>query len=219
MNTEKTRELVTEAVGGEEIPSEDVGCDQDGPIAYAKRKRATAKGVMTRHMGVIKKLTTDAKNIAQVKEKMDAYSKSVTVFETVHHELLELLQDKDQREEARVYSDEVMTQHMDFQGALYNWIALQEDEANNEHQEDDEIIDDARLESVVPEKRQLAFTEILDACLEAKNKNLGEEIKELSRKQQLEMQNCQLSLQKEKQIFELQKAILESELMLKRERQ
>ena len=71
---------------------------------------------------------------------------------------------------------------MDFQDALYNWIALQEDEANNEPEEDDEIIDDARLESVVPEKRQLAFTEVLDACLEAKNKNLGEEIKALSRK-------------------------------------
>ena len=52
----------------------------------------------------------------------------------------------------------------------------------------------------MPEKRQLAFTEILDACLEAKNKNLGEEIKGLSRKQQLEMQNHQLSLQKEKHI-------------------
>ncbi|KAK7076353.1 Cleavage polyadenylation factor subunit clp1 [Halocaridina rubra] len=217
MNTEQTRDLITQVAEGEEIPLKDIAGDQHGSVADAKKKRAWAKGALTRQMTAIDELAGDAKNLLQVKEKMDAYSEYVTVFETAHLELLELLQNEDQLEETKVYKMEVMSRNMDFQDALFNWIALQEEEACDKSQKDNEFLDDIP-ENAVPEK-PLAFKEILDTCLEAKNKDLEEEIKELSRAQQVEMQNQQLLLQKEKQLFELKRAKLESELMLKREKQ
>jgi len=175
--------------------------DQDVDVIDAKKKLGRAKGLLTKQMGIIDNMTTDINNIAQVKEKMDSFPESIEKFEAAHNELLRLLINKYERLQAEDYKSDTMGEVIDFQVALNNWIAQQEDEDINmpEGEEWKNKLHDA----VVIDNS--ACTYLFEICMEAENKALEDDIKELSKKQQLEIQNRQLALQRERRIFELEK--------------
>jgi len=145
-------------------------------------------------------MTTDINNIAQVKGKMDSFPESIERFEAAHNELLRLLTNKYERLQAEDYKSDTMGEVIDFQVALNNWIAQQEDDINMPEGEEwkNKLHDAAVIDD-------LACTDPFEICIEAENKALEDDIKELSKKQQLEIQNRQLALQKGRRIFELEK--------------
>lgn len=191
-----------------------VTSDQDVDVIDAKKKRGRAKGLLTKQMGIIDKMTTDINNIAQVKERMDYFPESIERFEAAHNELLRLLTNKYERLQAEDYKSDTMGEVIDFQVALNNWIAQQEDEDVNmpEGEEWKKLHDAAIIDNS-------ARSDPFEVCIEAENKALEDDIKELSKKQQLEIWNRQLALQRERRIFVLEKMKIESELILKREKQ
>ncbi|XP_042889909.1 uncharacterized protein LOC122264893 [Penaeus japonicus] len=205
---------------GEENSPQEIEPDTNNQdeVADAKRRRSRAKGLLTKQMGIIDKLTTDSKNIIQVKEKMDAFSESIERFEVAHTELLGLLTDEQERLEAELYKSDAMGQVIDFQVALNNWIAQEEDgEGFKVHGDQEKRNDFAGPRTVTTDQGQLTHEGMCEMYLDENNNALEREIEELFKKQQLEMQNRQLTLQKERQAFELEKSKMESELMLRRE--
>ena len=96
------------------------------------------------------------------------------------------------------------------------WIAEQVDDSEvcDAPQEDLEVAKgagDSVACDTAPEQN------VTTSRLEKQHDALKKSIEELSKQRQLEMANYKLQLQKEKQIFELEKTMLENELMLKRE--
>ncbi len=97
-----------DVVGEEDVPLKD-------RIAEAVRRRGAMKGVLTQHINHIDKLTSDHKNIQQVKEKLSVFPESIENFEEAHAELVRLLPNEELSSEEESYKVAVITRAMDLQ--------------------------------------------------------------------------------------------------------
>ncbi len=97
-----------DVVGEEDVPLED-------RIAEAVRRCGAMKGVLTRHINHIDKLTSDHKNIQQVKEKLSVFPECIENFEEAHAELVRLLPNEELSSEEESYKVAVITRAMDLQ--------------------------------------------------------------------------------------------------------
>lgn len=179
--------------------------DQEDVVADVKRRRGIAKGLLTRQMGIIDKMTTDDTNVDKVREKLETLAEYLENFKVIHAELMSVLIDDDQCKEAKEYNDVIISEVMSFHNGLQYWM--------NEHENGN-----VETEEVTVDRRDFVNDEVSDAQLEAENSKIEEEIRELSNRQKIELRNRELSLMKEKKVNELQKMKLESELILRREK-
>ena len=153
-------------------------------ISEAKRKRSAIKGILTRDMNNLDKLTGDSKNVVQVRDKLSVLTETIERFEEAQAELLSLLSDEEQLCEVGCTAD-VITREMDLKEGINNWLA--------QYEEDDEIQEEPREADVLGSCTSLHYLQI-------ENKSLEAELKEMTKRrqqQQLELQN--LRLKKEKQ--------------------
>ncbi len=161
-----------DVVGEEDVPLED-------RIAEAVRRRGAMKGVLTRHINHINKLTSDHKNIQQVKEKLSVFPECIENFEEAHAELVRLLPNEELCSEEESYKVAVITRAMDLQEEISNWLAQYEDNGKDEEEVEETV-------SGVAVKQWCSTT--LDSIEE--NRKLEAELLELAkrtRQQQLEL--------------------------------
>lgn len=188
-------------------------------IVEVKKKRSSAKGILTRNMNLINELTCDSKNVEKVKEKLDALPEYIKRFEEVHMELLSLLVDKEEYRNEEDYKDEIMTHVISLQEGIYNWLAQYEDDDKNQEQDEDgEVLGKPQEQLGISVKPQEQPREVempdgaaarscstIENNLKEENQNLEEELQELTKRtqqRQLELRNLMLKKERQKLIEE-----------------
>ncbi|KAK8396591.1 hypothetical protein O3P69_004931 [Scylla paramamosain] len=148
------------------------------------------KGVLTRHINHIDKLTSDHKNIQQVNEKLSVFPECIENFEEAHAELVRLLPNEELRSEEESYKVDVITRTRDPQEGISNWLAQYEDDGKDEEEVEETV-------SGVAVKQWWSTT--LDS-IEEENRKFEAELLELAkrtRQRQLELRNLNLKKEKE----------------------
>ncbi|KAK3895045.1 hypothetical protein Pcinc_001213 [Petrolisthes cinctipes] len=176
-------------------------------ISEAKRNRRAIKRTLTRQMDNIDKLTGRSRNVLLVRDKLSVLTETIEKFEDAQADLLSLLSDEEQVREAE-YAADVLSRAMQLKEGINNWLAqYEEDNELAQYEDDNETQDEPREAS----KDGLgSCTSLHD--LEVENTALEEELKELTkRRQQQQLELCNLRLKKERQklIEEEKKLIVE----------
>ena len=202
---------------GEEEMSE-LASDMQDQIASKRKERGVAKGALTRLVNSIGKMSRIKENVPQIKEKVSLVPETVQRFEDAHQCYVNVLEDPDAIEEARLFRKKVLTEVEGFEQEILMWVARkeetdeQDDEEETYEQEDENTEDDA-----VACDEPLTAPDLI--ALEEDYRKTAQVLADIERARELEEKIHKMKLEAQRSKLQLKELKIQNEMQLRREEQ